>query len=278
MPSAERVLGCVMGGAGGMGVPQAERWACLRPFPRRQSGGLACILSPALPASSPPPCLRPLARLACVPFPALPASPSPACLRPLPRLACVLSPALFASSPPPCLRPLPRLASVFSLGGLCREALSHLFPSLRCSPGASQHAYPPPPPSPLPLGPPPSLAAASLLPLPEPPRRQPARARREHHDAQSWSRRLRATLPHPPTLTTPPGASQHALAEDITTPIMEQMFALNTLGPIKLTRAALPYMLRRGKGRFVVIASMAAKVPSPGQAVYTGVGERVHYG
>ena len=47
------------------------------------------------------------------------------------------------------------------------------------------------------------------------------------------------------------------------------MFALNALGPIRLTQAALPHMLRRGRGRLVVIASMAAKVPSPGQAVYT---------
>lgn len=46
------------------------------------------------------------------------------------------------------------------------------------------------------------------------------------------------------------------------------MFQLNTLGPIKLTRALLPHMLSRGKGRVVVIDSMAAKVPSPGQAVY----------
>jgi hypothetical protein len=68
----------------------------------------------------------------------------------------------------------------------------------------------------------------------------------------------------------PPGASQHAMAEDVKSSITAQMFALNTLGPIMLTRAALPHMLERRKGRFVVIASMAAKVPSPGQAIYTG--------
>ncbi|KAG1664699.1 hypothetical protein FOA52_006674 [Chlamydomonas sp. UWO 241] len=65
------------------------------------------------------------------------------------------------------------------------------------------------------------------------------------------------------------GASQHAMAEDVTSAITKQMFDLNTLGPINLTRAVLPHMLRRRHGRFVVIASMAAKVPSPGQAVYT---------
>lgn len=66
------------------------------------------------------------------------------------------------------------------------------------------------------------------------------------------------------------GASQHAMAEDVTASVTDQMFALNTIGPIKLTRAALPHMLRRQRGRLVVIASMAAKVPTPGQAIYSG--------
>ena len=52
--------------------------------------------------------------------------------------------------------------------------------------------------------------------------------------------------------------------------VTDRMFELNTLGPIKLARAALSHMLRRKKGRMVVIASMAAKVPSPGQAIYSG--------
>eukprot|EP00877_Chromochloris_zofingiensis_P006070 jgi/Chrzof1/1716/Cz10g18120.t1 len=64
------------------------------------------------------------------------------------------------------------------------------------------------------------------------------------------------------------GASQHALCSTTTAAVTDQMFQLNTLGPIKLTRALLPHMLSRGKGRVVVIDSMAAKVPSPGQAVY----------
>ena len=66
------------------------------------------------------------------------------------------------------------------------------------------------------------------------------------------------------------GASQHAMAEDISAGVTDQMFALNTVGPIKLARAALVHMLRRKRGRMVVIASMAAKVPTPGQAVYSG--------
>ncbi|KAK9819730.1 hypothetical protein WJX72_001706 [[Myrmecia] bisecta] len=66
------------------------------------------------------------------------------------------------------------------------------------------------------------------------------------------------------------GASQHAVAEETSADVMEQLFELNTLGPVKLTRAALPYMLSRKKGQIVVVSSMAGKVPSPGQAVYSG--------
>lgn len=48
----------------------------------------------------------------------------------------------------------------------------------------------------------------------------------------------------------------------------DKLMALNAVGPIKLTRAALPHMLARDKGRIVVIGSMSSKLPSPGQAVY----------
>ena len=64
------------------------------------------------------------------------------------------------------------------------------------------------------------------------------------------------------------GASQSAAAEECSAEMTHQIFALNTLGPILLTRALLPHMLARRRGRFVVIASMASKVPSPGQSLY----------
>jgi NADP-dependent 3-hydroxy acid dehydrogenase YdfG len=61
-----------------------------------------------------------------------------------------------------------------------------------------------------------------------------------------------------------------ALASEVSPEVTDALFGVNTLGPIKLTRAALPYMLARRKGRIVVVASMAAKVPSPGQTIYSG--------
>ncbi len=73
--------------------------------------------------------------------------------------------------------------------------------------------------------------------------------------------------PHP--THTPTGASQASLADETSGKVATDMVQLNTLGPIRLTQAALPAMLQRGKGRLVVVASAAAKVPSPGQAVYS---------
>lgn len=45
-------------------------------------------------------------------------------------------------------------------------------------------------------------------------------------------------------------------------------------GPIAVARATLPRMLQAGRGRHVVVASMAAVVPSPGQVQAAGGGAR----
>jgi short-subunit dehydrogenase len=66
------------------------------------------------------------------------------------------------------------------------------------------------------------------------------------------------------------GASMSALASEVSPEVTDALFGVNTLGPIKLTRAALPSLLARNKARIVVVASMAGKVPSPGQAIYSG--------
>ena len=66
------------------------------------------------------------------------------------------------------------------------------------------------------------------------------------------------------------GASQHAAVEESSTKVAHEMFRLNVLGPISLTRAALPFLLSRRKGKLMVVSSMAAMVPAPGQAVCFG--------
>ncbi|EFJ41781.1 hypothetical protein VOLCADRAFT_83968 [Volvox carteri f. nagariensis] len=64
------------------------------------------------------------------------------------------------------------------------------------------------------------------------------------------------------------GDTQHALASETTAAVTDALIQLNAVGPIKLTRAMLPHMLRRNRGRIVVVGSMSSKLPSPGQAVY----------
>ena len=72
------------------------------------------------------------------------------------------------------------------------------------------------------------------------------------------------------------GASQHAAVEEVSAEVAEKMFQLNVLGPIALTRAALPFLLSRRHCRIVVVSSMAAVVPAPGQAIYSGTKLALH--
>lgn len=64
------------------------------------------------------------------------------------------------------------------------------------------------------------------------------------------------------------GGSQHAAAEDTADEVDRDMFELNTMSAIALTKAVLPSMLARGKGTIVAVGSMAVKCPAPGQATY----------
>ena len=64
------------------------------------------------------------------------------------------------------------------------------------------------------------------------------------------------------------GGSQHAAAEDTADEVDRDMFELNVLSAIALTKAVLPAMLERRAGAFCVVGSMAAKCPAPGQATY----------
>ena len=54
---------------------------------------------------------------------------------------------------------------------------------------------------------------------------------------------------HLPRDVTPssPGASQHALASETSAEVARKLLELNSIGPIALTRAALPHMLSRKK-------------------------------
>lgn len=58
-------------------------------------------------------------------------------------------------------------------------------------------------------------------------------------------------------------------ALDVTEEALRTTFNINVLGTITLTRLLTPFMLKRGKGHFVVMSSAAGKTPAPGQAVYS---------
>ena len=64
------------------------------------------------------------------------------------------------------------------------------------------------------------------------------------------------------------GGSQHAAAEDTADEVDRDMFELNTMSAIALTKALLPSMLQRRSGTIVAVGSMAVKCPAPGQATY----------
>ncbi|KAJ4835291.1 hypothetical protein Tsubulata_045268 [Turnera subulata] len=56
---------------------------------------------------------------------------------------------------------------------------------------------------------------------------------------------------------------------DVTEESLKATFNINVLGTISLTRLLAAYMLKRGRGHFVVMSSAAGKTPAPGQAVYS---------
>ncbi|KAJ8420820.1 hypothetical protein Cgig2_022636 [Carnegiea gigantea] len=58
-------------------------------------------------------------------------------------------------------------------------------------------------------------------------------------------------------------------ALDVTEESLKATFEVNVFGTISLTRLLAPYMIKRGRGHFVVMSSAAGKVPAPGQAVYS---------
>ncbi|XP_050206029.1 uncharacterized protein LOC126655772 [Mercurialis annua] len=60
-----------------------------------------------------------------------------------------------------------------------------------------------------------------------------------------------------------------ATALDVTEESLKATFDINVLGTLSLTRLLAPFMLKRGRGHFVVMSSAAGKVPTPGQAVYS---------
>lgn len=65
------------------------------------------------------------------------------------------------------------------------------------------------------------------------------------------------------------GRSQRGLAERTPPAVDADMFQLNVLAPLALTKAVLPQMLTQGSGHIVTTSSVAGKVGSPISATYS---------
>jgi dehydrogenase/reductase SDR family protein 7 len=56
---------------------------------------------------------------------------------------------------------------------------------------------------------------------------------------------------------------------EVTEENLKTIFSINVFGTISLTRLLAPFMMKRGRGHFVVMSSAAGKTPAPGQALYS---------
>ncbi|ERH12892.1 MAG: short-chain dehydrogenase [halophilic archaeon J07HB67] len=66
------------------------------------------------------------------------------------------------------------------------------------------------------------------------------------------------------------GYGQLGPVEDVPTARVVRQYDVNLYGPLRLIRAALPEMRRRGEGTVVNVTSVTARVPFPGGGVYAG--------
>jgi len=76
------------------------------------------------------------------------------------------------------------------------------------------------------------------------------------------------------------GRSQRGLILDTEFAVDRHVIDLDLLGPISLTKAVLPHMVRQGCGHVMCTSSVAGVIPAPGSGTYAGAkhGLQVHAG
>jgi short-subunit dehydrogenase len=72
------------------------------------------------------------------------------------------------------------------------------------------------------------------------------------------------------------GVSQRALAQEATLEIERALMEVNYFGPVALTKAVLPAMLKRRSGHIVVVSSVMGYVGTPGRSTYAAAKHALH--
>lgn len=72
------------------------------------------------------------------------------------------------------------------------------------------------------------------------------------------------------------GRSQRATWENIELAVDKKMFDLNVFGVVNLSRVALEYFNKVGRGHLVVVSSIAGVVPVPYSGTYTATKFSIH--
>ncbi len=65
------------------------------------------------------------------------------------------------------------------------------------------------------------------------------------------------------------GVSSRGKVEDVELKDLEQMIEVNLKAPVRLTKLALPHILKSGSGRIINVASILGIIPLPTEAVYS---------
>lgn len=72
------------------------------------------------------------------------------------------------------------------------------------------------------------------------------------------------------------GLSQRGLAEDTELAVDRRILEVDYLGTVALTKALLPSMLERRRGRFVVVSSLVGKIGTPLRSGYSAAKHALH--
>ena len=72
------------------------------------------------------------------------------------------------------------------------------------------------------------------------------------------------------------GMTQRARVVDTENSVFRKIMDVNYFGPLMLTKAILPHMLKKGEGHIVCVTSVAAKYGSPMRSGYCGAKHAVH--